>query len=230
MCRPTRVYFFRTTSFVSRDYSLSCLFHLICFIAFACKLIAKLFVCTTVEPIFMSLEKYCILGNRHVSALPASISSAILQVVCICNLFIVNVNKYSLSWVFYFSVRTPLYYGHFSNTSLPRRRSLGFVKRSGRTNVVRGAGTRDEPLRTSAWEATPIRTPALLRTVSNVPKKSSYIFSLRKQPLLLPLRRWGRFARNNVCDSATEIPYRWRKICAESGQKRWLVDGVVTLF
>ena len=44
----------------------------------------------------MSLEKYCILGNRHVSILPASISSAILQVVCICNLFIVNVNKYSL--------------------------------------------------------------------------------------------------------------------------------------
>ena len=44
----------------------------------------------------MSLGKYCILGNRHVSILPASISSAILQVVCICNLFIVNVNKYSL--------------------------------------------------------------------------------------------------------------------------------------
>ena len=44
----------------------------------------------------MSLEKYCILGNRHVSILPASISSAILQVVCICNSFIVNVNKYSL--------------------------------------------------------------------------------------------------------------------------------------
>ena len=40
----------------------------------------------------------------------------------------------------------------------------------------------------------------------------------------------GRFARRNVCDSATEIPYWWRKICPESGQKRWLVDGVVTLF
>ena len=38
--------------------------------------------------IFMSLE--C---NRLVSILPASISSAILQVVCICNLFIVIVNK-----------------------------------------------------------------------------------------------------------------------------------------
>ena len=35
----------------------------------------------------MSLEKYCILGNRHVSILPASIRSAILQVVCICNFF-----------------------------------------------------------------------------------------------------------------------------------------------
>ena len=41
----------------------------------------------------MSLEKYCVLGNGHVSILPASISSAILQVVCICNIFIVNVNK-----------------------------------------------------------------------------------------------------------------------------------------
>ena len=38
--------------------------------------------------IFMSLE--C---NRLVSILPASISSAILQVVCICNLFIVTVSK-----------------------------------------------------------------------------------------------------------------------------------------
>ena len=30
---------------------------------------------------------------------------------------------------------------------------------------------------------------------------------LRKHPFLLALRRWGRFARRNVCDSATEIPY-----------------------
>ena len=30
--------------------------------------------------------------------------------------------------------------------------------------------------------------------------------SLRKQPFLLALRRWGRFARRNVCDSAKEIP------------------------
>ena len=54
--------------------------------------------------------------------------------------------------------------------------------------------------------------------------------SLRKQPFLLALRRWGRFARRNVCDSATEIPYWWRKICPESGHKRWLDDRVVTLF
>ena len=32
-------------------------------------------------------------------------------------------------------------------------------------------------------------------------------FSLRKHPFLLALRRWGRFARRNVCDSAEEIPY-----------------------
>ena len=35
------------------------------------------------------------------------------------------------------------------------------------------------------------------------PKKHS----LRKHPFLLTLRRWGRFTRRNVCDSATEIPY-----------------------
>ena len=34
---------------------------------------------------------------------------------------------------------------------------------------------------------------------------------LRKHPFLLALRRWGRFARRNVCDSATEIAYWWRK-------------------
>ena len=51
------------------------------------------------------------------------------------------------------------------------------------------------------------------------------LYSLRKHPFLLALRRWGRFARRNVCDS-----YWWRKICPESGQKRWLVEGVVTLF
>ena len=31
--------------------------------------------------------------------------------------------------------------------------------------------------------------------------------SLRKHPFLLALRRLGRFAWRNVCDSATEIPY-----------------------
>ena len=34
--------------------------------------------------------------------------------------------------------------------------------------------------------------------------------SLQKQPFLLALRRWRRFARKNVCDLATEIPYWWR--------------------
>ena len=36
--------------------------------------------------------------------------------------------------------------------------------------------------------------------------------AFRKQPFLLAFRRWGRFARNNFCDSATEIVYWWRKI------------------
>ena len=31
--------------------------------------------------------------------------------------------------------------------------------------------------------------------------------SLRKQPFLLALRRWGRFVRRNVCDLAAQIPY-----------------------
>ena len=59
---------------------------------------------------------------------------------------------------------------------------------------------------------------------------STYNYSLRKHPFLLALRRWGRFARRNICDSATEIPYWWRKISPESGQKCWLVDRAVTLF
>ena len=55
-----------------------------------------------------------------------------------------------------------------------------------------------------------------------------WVSSLRKQPFLLAPRRCGRFARRIVCDSATEIPYWWRKISPESGHKRWLDDGVVT--
>ena len=35
--------------------------------------------------------------------------------------------------------------------------------------------------------------------------------SLRKHPFLLALRCRGRFARRNVCDSAAEIQYWWRK-------------------
>ena len=38
-----------------------------------------------------------------------------------------------------------------------------------------------------------------------------YVFSLRKDPFLFALCRWGRSARKTVCDSATEIPYQWRK-------------------
>ena len=60
--------------------------------------------------------------------------------------------------------------------------------------------------------------------------RCSNVTSLRKHSFLLALRCWGRFARRNVCDSATEIPYWCRKICPESGQKNWPVDGVVTLF
>ena len=37
--------------------------------------------------------------------------------------------------------------------------------------------------------------------------KQAEKYSLRKHPFLLALLRWGRFARRNVCDSATEILY-----------------------
>ena len=40
---------------------------------------------------------------------------------------------------------------------------------------------------------------------------TSRVISLWKHPFLLALRRWGRFARRNVCDSVAEIPYWWRK-------------------
>lgn len=43
--------------------------------------------------------------------------------------------------------------GFHLETSLPHIRSLGFVTRSCPTNVDRGAGTRDIPLRTFVWEA-----------------------------------------------------------------------------
>ena len=42
-------------------------------------------------------------------------------------------------------------------------------------------------------------------------RRGCTIAILRKQPFLLAPHRWGRFARKNVCDSATEIPCWWRK-------------------
>ena len=70
-----------------------------------------------------------------------------------------------------------------------------------------------------------------LRILKFIKKCLDYHYtSLQKHPFLLALRQWGCFARRNICDSATKIPYWWRKICPESSQKSWLVDGVVTLF
>ena len=42
--------------------------------------------------------------------------------------------------------------------------------------------------------------------------------SPRKEPFLLAPRLWRPFARRIFCDSATEIPCWWSKICPESGQ------------
>ena len=49
--------------------------------------------------------------------------------------------------------------------------------------------------------------------------QTSQNLACKKHPFLLALRRWGHFTRKNVCDLVTEIPYWWRKICPESGQK-----------
>ena len=40
---------------------------------------------------------------------------------------------------------------------------------------------------------------------------ASLSVNLRMQPFLLAPRSQGRFARRKVCDSATEIPYWWRR-------------------
>ena len=59
-----------------------------------------------------------------------------------------------------------------------------------------------------------IRGPAHLLTMAEVAEVEDgvvIIDSLRKDPFLLALRRWGRFAWRNVCDSAAEIPYWWLK-------------------
>ena len=52
--------------------------------------------------------------------------------------------------------------------------------------------------------------------------------TLRKHPFS-SLFVAGDVSGINVCDSATEIPYWWREIGPESGHKRWLDDGEVTL-
>ena len=50
--------------------------------------------------------------------------------------------------------------------------------------------------------------------------KSFWSGSLRQQPFLLALRRWGGFARRNVCDSATEIPYSFFSLSTASRLSR----------
>ena len=86
------------------------------------------------------------------------------------------------------------------------------------------------------WDPRDRETPLLLLTLRSWDTFSFMVIklplahNLRIQPFLLAPRRQWRFARRNVCDWATEIPYWWRKICPESGQELWLVDIVVILF
>ena len=57
------------------------------------------------------------------------------------------------------------------------------------------------------------------------------VFSLWIHLFLLAPRCQGRFTSwRNVCDSVTETPYWWRKICLESCQELWLVNVAVILF
>ena len=98
-----------------------------------------------------------------------------------------------------------------------------------RRGMARGVGMEGSPvtrcmIRGSWTTCTPILVRLSLQMLLGIYSPTD---SLRKHPFLIALHRWGRFARSNVSDSATEIPCWWRKICPESGQKRWLV---VTLF
>ena len=56
------------------------------------------------------------------------------------------------------------------------------------------------------------------------------VCSLQIQLFLLTPHCQERFTRRNFCDSVTEIPYWWRKICLETCQELWLVNLVVILF
>ena len=49
--------------------------------------INAIYLCNFVIIVYVCHQNNIVYCNRHVSILPASISSAILQVVCICNLF-----------------------------------------------------------------------------------------------------------------------------------------------
>ena len=67
------------------------------------------------------------------------------------------------------------------------------------------------------------------QTCSHTLMQTCLYTSLEKQPFLLPLRCWGHFTRNDICDSATEIPYWWCKICLESGHKRCRWSSYIVL-
>ena len=47
-----------------------------------------------------------------------------------------------------------------------------------------------------------------------------------KHPFLLALRRWGRFARRNVCDPATEVHPRETSPAAKSEEKRMFLQAI----
>ena len=46
-------------------------------------------------------------------------------------------------------------------------------------------------------------------------------WSLQKHPFLLALRRWGHFARRNVCDTAAEIPEIEIRPCSSTSDQKF---------
>ena len=123
---------------------------------------------------------------------------------------------------------------HYTGTSVPYslRQLCGFFNVPCWRYDTEDAGDRaynlspvSKKTRTSpAWQS------GALPTELTSPEMTWHHIACENILFLLALRCLGRSARRNVCDSATEIPYWWCKICPESDQKRWLVDRVVTLF
>ena len=86
---------------------------------------------------------------------------------------------------------------------------------------------RNEPKNSTIWSNTWLISLAIHNIIF-----SSHAKTVARENICFSslISAGGHFAGRNICNSATEISYWWRKICLESAQKHWLDDGVVTLF